>query len=117
MKTVRQSAGDREAGAMGLRDALRAAGLGEDRYAQEFDGLLKRMSEKKEEVSFGKLWLDAMKEWARHLGAPVELRERVCDGEDGGPVVELVHHVARPARERQQGESRQIGFEFVEEDR
>src|ERR1700753_231003 len=106
MKRVRTDAGS----GMGLRDALRATGLGEERYAREFGGLLERLSEKKDEASAGKLWLDAMKEWARHLGAPVELRERVCDGEDGGPVVELVHHVARPSRERREEDLRQIGF-------
>jgi hypothetical protein len=101
----------------GLRDALRATGLGEERYAREFDGMLKRLDDKKDEAGSGKLWLDAMKEWARHLGAPVELRERVFDGEDGGPVVELVHHVARPARERREEESKQIGFQFGEGER
>jgi hypothetical protein len=115
MKKVRTGGGDGAVIGMGLRDALRATGLGEDRYAQEFGGFLERLGEKKEDVSSGKLWLDAMKEWARHLHAPVELRERVCDGDDGGPVVELVHHVARPARERREEESRQIGFQFVKE--
>lgn len=101
---------------IGLRDALRATGLGEDRYAQEFGGFLERLSDKKEEASSGKLWLDAMKEWARHLGTPVELREQVCNDEDGGPVVELVHHVARPGRERKgDSQSRQIGFLFSKE--
>jgi hypothetical protein len=116
MKTVRKRSESAAAGAMGLRDALRATGLGEDRYATEFSGMLDRLRDAKVEAGAGKLWLDAMKEWARHLHAPVELREVVADGEDGGPVVELVHHVARPTREaRRKEESQQIGFQFVKE--
>lgn len=105
------------ASGMGLRDALRATGLGESQYATEFSGMLDRLRGEKVDAGAGKLWLDAMKEWARHLNAPVALREVVADGEDGGPVVELVHHVARPARERREEESRQIGFQFGEEER
>jgi hypothetical protein len=137
MKKARRE-DDVASGATSIGDALRATGLGEARYAKDFELMLGRLrgTEKDEAgvsgvagsvrgsgavaspsaaAGVGKLWLDAMKEWARHLDSAVEIRERVASGEDGGPVVELVHHVARPARERREEESRQIGFHFLKE--
>lgn len=137
MKKARRE-DDVASGATSIGDALRATGLGEARYAKDFELMLERLrGTGKDEAGasgvaggvrgsgaaaspsgaagVGKLWLDAMKEWARHLDSALEIRERVAGSEDGGPVVELVHHVARPARERQEEESRQIGFHFLKE--
>jgi hypothetical protein len=103
---------------LSIGDALRAVGFSEVKLAMEIRLLVRRLRKLPQE---SKLLLETLKECGRHLETAYE-REFDRDGGDGEPVsVELVHHVARPAREKKRGEigerDRQIGFQFEKEKR
>jgi hypothetical protein len=64
------------------------------------------------------LLLETLKECGRHLSA-TRGRDEQGDSDDAAVQVELVHNVARPAREKSGGKmgerDRQIGFQFEKE--
>jgi hypothetical protein len=114
MKKTRGADAER-AESMAIGDALRVSGLGPLRFAAEMRGLVEKLGGKKGDP---KLLLDALKECGRHLQASHERGRGFADVGDGGVSVELVHNVARPARERKRGDDeRQIGFQFEKEKR
>jgi hypothetical protein len=72
-------------------EALRAAGLGENRFAKTLELFIRRVSARKGEE---KLLLDGLKEWGRHFE-----RSRATERATDPPVfVHLVHNVPRPER-------------------
>jgi hypothetical protein len=72
-------------------DALRAAGLGELRFAETLGLFIERVSDKKGQE---KLLLDGLKEWGRQFE-----RTRPPERASDPPmVVQLIHNVPRPER-------------------
>ncbi len=100
--------------AMSVGEALRAVGFGERALATEMRELVVRLRSR---GGSSKLLLDTLKECGRHLVAASE-RDEEWEG-DGAVQVELVHKVARPAREKSGGKmkerEKQIGFQFEKE--
>ena len=102
------------AAAISIGDALRSVGFGEHALATELQALAGRLTKKH---SNPRVLLDVLKECGRHLSAP---RARAWELSEGEAVqVELVHNVARPAREKRDGKTsereKQIGFQFEKE--
>jgi hypothetical protein len=102
------------AAAISIGDALRAVGFGEHALATEMQALAGRLTKKNTNP---RVLLDVLKECGRHLSA-----QRARDGEcseDEAVQVELVHNVARPAREKRDAKTsereKQIGFQFEKE--
>ncbi len=99
---------------------MRRAGLGEAQYFLEFRGYVDRLKDVK---GAERTFLDMLKEWRRvhERAAASDMERDPGDREDGPTTVELVHSVARPAREtvgfgipRQERQGR---FAFHEEER
>ncbi|MGD0306682.1 MAG: hypothetical protein ABSC71_17805 [Candidatus Acidiferrales bacterium] len=103
------------ADAMSIGDALRAVGFGEKKLAIEMRELVGQLRTKPRNP---KLLLETLKECGRHLSA-TRGRDEQGDSDDAAVQVELVHNVARPAREKSGGKmgerDRQIGFQFEKE--
>ncbi len=101
--------------AMSIGEALRAVGFGEQKLAIEMRELVAQLRNRPRNP---KLLLETLKECGRHLSA-AHGRDGEWDSDDAGVKVELVHNVARPAREKSRGKigdrDKQIGFQFEKE--
>jgi hypothetical protein len=106
----------RVADAMSIGAALRAVGVGERQLASEMRNLVVALRKKTSKNP--KLLLETLRECGRHLSAE-HARDGGPDRDDAPVQVELVHNVARPARERNRGQTgereKQIGFQFEKE--
>jgi hypothetical protein len=84
-----------------MSDALRQAGMDETTVAEGYVGVVKKLGGKNDKGdTVEKLFVDVLKECARHLDQPRPASVTAATApSDGRVTINLIHNVARPPRE------------------